>query len=122
MTLVLVICLNSFKMNRTYKYRLLPNKKQHQELKYTLDEQRFLYNAALQERMDCYKKTGKTITYFDQCKSLKEIKNGFPVNLQRWTLKRVDDAYKAFFRRVKAGDKPGFPRFKPKQKLVAIIR
>jgi len=37
-----------------------------------------------------------------------------PANLQRWTLKCLDEAYKAFFRRVKVGGKPGFPRFRGK--------
>ena len=58
----------------------------------------WLYNAALEERIDCYRKTGKTRTYIDQCKALtqcrRELPNmgELPVNLQRWTLKRLDDA------------------------------
>ncbi len=95
----------------TYKYKLLHTKKQHAYLNMLLEEQRILYNAALQERIDCYKKTKKSISYFDQCKSLTEIRNeeidNIPVNIQRWTLKRLDDSYKSFFRKNK-----GFPRFR----------
>jgi putative transposase len=70
--------------------------------------QRELYNAALEERIDCYRKTGKTRTYIDQCKALTECRHELPdmgelsVNLQRWTLKRLDDAFQGFFRRLKA--------------------
>jgi len=42
----------------TYKYRLLPTRKQHAALQAILDSQRSLYNAALEERIDCYRKTG----------------------------------------------------------------
>src|SRR5687768_3217654 len=47
----------------TYKYRLLPTKRQHTALARILEDQRHLYNAALQERIDCYRKTAKTIGY-----------------------------------------------------------
>jgi putative transposase len=50
----------------TYRYRLLPSKRQHAALVRLLDEQRALYNAALEERIDCYQKTGKSLTYIDQ--------------------------------------------------------
>ena len=82
----------------TYRYRLLPLKSQHRALERLCGEQRELYNAALEERIDCYGKTGKTRTYIDQCKALtqcrRELPNmgELPVNLQRWTLKRLDDA------------------------------
>ena len=50
----------------TYRYRLLPSKRQHAALTGLLDGQRALYNAALEERIDCYRKTGKGISYIDQ--------------------------------------------------------
>ena len=55
---------------RTFKYRLLPTKKQHSVLFAICESQRQLYNAALQERIDCYKKTGKGRSYFYQCKGV----------------------------------------------------
>ncbi len=103
----------------TYRYRLLPSKRQHAALTGLLDAQRALYNAALEERIDCYRKTGKGVSYIDQCKSLTLCRRALPemgalpVNLQRWTLKRLDDAFQGFFRRVKARNgKAGFPRFR----------
>lgn len=102
----------------TYKYRLLPTKRQHKALAEILESQRILYNAALQERIDCYRKTGMGRSYIDQCKSLTELRKApefsiVPLNIQRWTIRRVDAAHQAFFRRVKAKDgKAGFPRFR----------
>lgn len=78
-----------------------------------------LYNAAIEERRDAYRQAGKRITYIDQSKSMTEIRGDWKdwsnesLSLQRGTLKRVDLAFQAFFRRVKAGEAPGFPRFKP---------
>jgi putative transposase len=46
-------------VNLTYRYRLLPSKRQHRALVGLLAAQRALYNAALEERIDCYRKTGK---------------------------------------------------------------
>ena len=103
----------------SYKYRLLPSKRQHRALEAILESQRQLYNAALEERIDCYRKTGKGRSYIDQTKSLTICRRDLPemsklsVRLQRWTLQRLDDAFVAFFRRVKnSGCKPGFPRFR----------
>jgi putative transposase len=103
----------------TYKYRLLPTREQHAALEKICESQRQLYNAALEERIDCYRKTGRGRTYFDQCKAVAEWRRDdaearvTPANLQRWTLQRLDDAYKAFFRRVRSrNDRVGFPRFR----------
>jgi putative transposase len=113
----------------TFKYRLLPTRKQHAALNSILEQQRLLYNAALEERIDAYQRSllevdrglrGKpvTITYFDQTNSLTQCRqeagsDNVPAFLQRWTLKRLDDAYQAFFRRVRTKDrKPGFPRYR----------
>lgn len=101
---------------------MLPTKRQHLALETICEAQRQLYNAALQERIDCYRKTRKSISYFDQCKSITICRSDdselaqIPVNLQRATLKRIDEAFKGFFRRLKNKrvnkGKAGFPRFK----------
>ena len=104
----------------TYRYRLLPTKRQHRALESILEAQRQLYNAALEERIEAYRKAGVTRTYIDQSKALTEWRQSdaearaLPLRLQRATLKRLDDAYRGFFRRIKSGDKPGFPRFRGK--------
>jgi putative transposase len=102
----------------TYQYRLVPSRRQYRALESILESQRQLYNAALEERIEAYRKAGVTRSYFDQSRALTEWRHSdpearsLPPNLQRATLKRLDDAYKGFFRRVKAGAKPGFPRFR----------
>jgi putative transposase len=105
-------------MMLTYRYRLLPTRRQHRALDAILESQRQLYNAALQERIGAYRLAGVTRTYIDQCKGLTEWRQtdadgrALPVSLQRATLKRLEEAYRGFFRRVKKGGKPGFPRFR----------
>ncbi len=105
-------------MIRTYKYRLLPNKAQHAAMTAILEDQRQLYNAALEERIGCYSKTGQTRGYMDQCRGLSAWRRSdamareTPKNIQRWTLVRIDKAYRAFFQRMKGGRAPGFPRLK----------
>ena len=103
----------------TYVYRLKPTRAQHGALKRILDDQRHLYNAALQERIDAWRR-GVSIGMNDQTKSLTAIRvfdgnyGGVPYNLSKWTLKRLDDAMKGFFRRAKKnGGRAGFPRFRP---------
>ena len=110
----------------TFRYRLLPTKRQYRALDSILEDQRQLYNAALEERIDAYRKAGITRTLFDQCKALTEWRRedpqaaALPANLQRWTLRRLHEAYLAFFRRLKAGGKPGFPRFRGKGRFASF--
>ena len=102
----------------SYQYRVQPTERQHRALERILESQRQLYNAALQERRDAYRLRGITLGYVDQCRGLTELRqicpehSAVPVTLQRGTLKRLDRAYRAFFRRVSRGEKPGFPRFR----------
>ncbi len=79
-----------------------------------------LYNGALQERRDAYRHSSRTsVRYGDQSAQLKEIRAFDPERQGRWsfssqqaTLRRLDRAFQAFFRRVKTGGAPGYPRFK----------
>lgn len=107
----------------SYKYRLLPNKAQHAALAGILESQRILYNAALEERIDCYRKTGRGLSRFDQERSLTIIRREEPETygavgnrLGTATLDRLDGAFKSFFRRIKGGGKAGFPRFKSRDR------
>lgn len=100
-------------MIRTYRFKLKPTRAQHNALRAALEHCRHLYNAALEERIDCYRKTGKSRTYCDQTKGLTEYRSGeaclYSTSMQRGALKRVDRAFKAFFARG------GFPRFKGRE-------
>ena len=104
----------------TYQFRLLPSKAQHRALESILEWQRLLYNAALEERIGAHRR-GVDLSYMDQTKGLTELRRtdaeagAMPVHLQRGTLKRLDNAFKAFFRRLtERKGKSGFPRFRGK--------
>ena len=102
--------------------RLKPS--QHRRLDDLLHQLTDLWNGALEERIGAYRRAGETISYYDQCKSLTIIRGEdesfrrFSVHAQRSPLHRLDRAFKAFFRRVQAGEKPGFPRFKSRHRGV----
>ena len=103
---------------RTFVHRLHPSRAQHAVLRRVLDDQRLLYNAALEERIGAWRASGTSITFNDQTRSLTGIRSfdaaygGVAYNVSKWTLKRLDDAFKAFFRRAARGGKAGFPRFR----------
>ncbi len=84
----------------------------------TLDLLRELYNAALQERRDAYRATGQSPSCYDQQKSIIEVREARPeyqdihTHLLQDALTRLERAFKAFFRRCKDGEEPGYPRFK----------
>jgi putative transposase len=108
---------------RRVTYKIYPSKAQADRLEWLMGKHCDLYNAALQERIDAYQKNGLSIFFKDQAKSLTEIRADDPeyrsINAQslQSTLRRLDDAFKHFFRRVKGGSgKAGFPRFKAKQR------
>lgn len=111
---------------RRATYKLYPSGVQAAALEQQCDLHRQLYNAALEERIDAYRKVGKSITFADQCASLTVIRAAHPeylaLNAQsaQVTLKRLDLAFKAFFRRCAAGDPPGFPRFKSKDRFAGF--
>jgi putative transposase len=105
------------KILKAYKYRLYPTTRQAERLQEVLDRCRELYNAALQERRDAYHMAQVSIGYHQQAAQLPEIKEirleyaDLHSQVLQDTLKRVEKAFKAFFRRVKNGEKPGYPRF-----------
>lgn len=104
----------------SYKFRLYPNKAQRQALDKTLEGHRLLYNAALEERREAYRKQGVGVSYkmqADQLKALRrEVEEAAFLNFSsmQQTLRRLDKAFSAFFERIKRGDKAGCPRFKGK--------
>ena len=109
-------------MRKTYKYRLFPTAAQSQALDAQLGEACRLYNGALQERRDAYQTSGISLNYYDQANQLKDIRAAGDLSLANFSaaqdiLRRVDKTFKAFFRRVNAGDKAGYPRFKSRRRF-----
>jgi|SRR5215813_7067834 len=104
---------------RKVTYRLYLKPKQLMALSNTLRLHQQLYNSALEHRIGAYKQQKKSIGFSEQCKELTQVRKDMPeyenLNAQssQVTLKRLDLAFQAFFRRVKEnGAKAGFPRFK----------
>ncbi len=103
---------------RKITYRMYPGTSQSEKLDELLGLHQRLYNTALEERILAYKDAGQSLGFAAQCKELTAWRKASEalatVNAQslQVTLKRLDLAYAAFFRRVKAGQNPGFPRFK----------
>lgn len=105
-------------MQRTFKYRIYPSNAQETKLEQTLALCCELYNAALQERRDAYQLSKSSINYHAQAIQLPEIRSlredlrGVHSQVLQNVLKRLDKAFDAFFRRLKTGEKAGFPRFR----------
>ena len=105
-------------MIKAYKYRIYPTKSQRTKMERTLDLCRWTYNQTLAYQKNAWENEGKSVSKYEthdllpDWKSDKpELSEVFSQTLQN-VQERVDLALKAFFRRVKAGEKPGYPRFR----------
>ncbi len=109
-------------MLQAYKYRVKPSKAIEDKLNERLEICRELYNAALQERREAYKLRGKSISYLEQANQLPAIKasrediKAVHSQVLQDVLKRVDRAMDGFYRRVKKGERGGYPRYKGKNR------
>lgn len=105
-------------MIKTYKFRINPTKKQIEMFNHTLEVCRILYNSCILDRKNKYEQTGKSLSRIDQQKTLVADKKRVQLlddihsQVLQSVLFRVERAYQNFFRRVKSGEKPGYPRFK----------
>ncbi|WP_319507376.1 transposase [uncultured Methanolobus sp.] len=107
-------------MRKTYKFRIYPNKSQQKQMERSLEICRQVYNRTLAERKTAYEERGETLSKYTLNKLLPEwkkenpeYKEVFSQTLQE-VQERIDLAFKHFFRRVRSGEKPGYPRFKGK--------
>lgn len=109
-------------MKKTFKYCIKANKTVIRNTENWLELCRKLYNNCLEEKINVYKKQGKSIFCYTQMKKLpslkKELAEYKKVNSQTLqdVIQRLDRAYQNFFCRVKRGEKPGFPRFKDRDR------
>jgi putative transposase len=107
---------------KAFKFKLKLNQKFEQRCAQTLDVCRELYNASLQERRDAWKISAKSVNYHAQAMQLPEIKAArsdlkkVHSQVLQDVLRRSDKAFANFFRQCKNGEKPGFPRFKGKER------
>ena len=103
---------------KSYKYRLYPSRIQAHLLDQTVETCRRWYNLCLAERKDVWEKEHRSIGKFDQLKHVKDFRRENPFASQvhshilQVTTTDLDLAFQSFFRRLKTGEKPGYPRFK----------
>jgi putative transposase len=108
-------------MEKCYKFRIYPNAEQKEIIAKIFGCCRFVFNQFLAERIEAYKTENKTISRFEQDKNLTELKKDLvwlkeaDSTALQTVVQNLDQAYQNFFRRVKSGDKPGFPKFKSKR-------
>jgi len=107
-------------MRKTFQYRIFPSKSQITRLEKSLSACRWLYNHFLEQRKNAWEAEKKSLSRYDQSNTIKPLKqehpflaDAFSQSLQNVST-RIDLAFRAFFRRVKSGDKPGYPRFRGK--------
>ncbi|HET9948795.1 MAG TPA: transposase [Longimicrobiales bacterium] len=107
-----------------YKAKLSPSAARRAEGQLALCAE--LYNAALQERRDSWKQAQVSVSAVEQMRQLKEIKQIRPEFLEvdaqvlQGVIQRLDKAFQAFFRRVKSGQTPGYPRFRSRHRYDSL--
>jgi len=113
-------------MRKTFKYRLYPTKQQQRLLDQQLEECRWLYNQLLAQRRDAWEERQASCRLYDQQAALPALKAERPslAGVHSQVLQnvavRIDLAVQAFFRRVKAGEAPGYPRFRGKNRYASV--
>jgi len=105
-------------VRKTFKEKLRPTPEQERTLEHILWRCRTLYNIALEQRITWWRRgQGISATRFQQEAELKAIREAFPEyaaihsHVLQDVLARLDRTYQAFFQRVAAGEKAGFPRY-----------
>jgi len=105
-------------MRKSFQYRIYPTKKQQTLLLNTLEQCRRLYNHLLEQRKNSWEQFHKGLSLYDQQATFPTLKERVPElkDIHSQVLQnvavRIDLAFKAFFRRVKQGVDPGYPRFR----------
>ena len=113
-------------VQRAFKFRSYPTSKQHDALGLMCAAHAELYNAGLQERRDAWAMRKTSISVSSQMLQLRAIRTLRPdqavwsFTSQQQTLRRLDKAFAAFFRRVKAGEAPGYPRFRAASRFDSV--
>ena len=107
-------------MRRAYKFRAYPTRPQEVRAVRLLADHCDLYNAALEERREAWRMRKARVTYVTQSAQLKDIRRAdldgqgrHSFTAQQQTLRRLAAVFQAFYDRCRAGQEPGYPRFKP---------
>jgi putative transposase len=110
-------------VRKAFKYKLYPTRPQDAAMAAMLETHRRLYNDGLKERKQAWEQEQRSVSYGEQSGQLKANRKTNPflatTNFSscQATLRRLDKAFQAFFRRVKANETPGYPRFKGRNRF-----
>jgi len=113
-------------VRRAYRYRIYPTARQRLAMEAQLRFACELYNAALEQRRDAWRRGRHTVTLFEQFRDLTDVRAAGigPVEMNctamRDPLRRLDRAFEAFFRRLEGGVKPGYPRFRSSRRYDSL--
>jgi putative transposase len=108
---------------KTFKYRLYPSKPQQWRLEQTVETCRGWYNTCLEERKSAWDNERCNISKFEQLAKVKQYRRENPSagqlhsHILQVVVSDVDQAFQAFFRRIKGGETPGYPRFKGRNRF-----
>ena len=112
-------------MRQAFVYRLYPSRSQERAMEAILTTTRSFYNSLLAERKQAWEERGERVTKVHQLRRVKERKatNPYAASVHSHILQVVaddlDKAFRAFFRRVRGGEKPGYPRFRTRKAACA---
>jgi putative transposase len=113
-------------MRRAFKYRLYPTTQQDAALQDLLEAGRRLYNTALEQRRSMWRSHRIGLNYYDQAAQLKEARDADDIlKLLNYSacqdiLRRLQKSFVAFFRHIKHGETPGYPRFKSADRFNSV--
>lgn len=113
-------------MFKTFRYRLYPSRSQGRLLEQTLETCRRWYNDCLAERKAAWEDRRESVGKYAQLRKVKDLKHTNPLAAQvhshvlQTAVQDLDRAFNAFFRRVKAGERPGYPRFKGRSRFASF--
>lgn len=108
-------------MEYSYKFRLYPTPEQEQQIQRTFGCCRFVWNHYLARRKAVYELDGHTMNYYECAKDITGLKKELPwlkevdATALQSSIRDLDTGFQNFFRRVKNGEKPGYPKFKSKK-------
>ena len=113
-------------MRQAVLYRLYPSTSQQRQLASILETPRRWYNTCLEARKSAYADEGRTVSKVEQLRTVKTSKATNPYaaplhsHLLQGVVSDLDKAFHAFFRRIKAGEEPGYPRFKGRNRWRSV--
>src|SRR5258708_12104111 len=123
-------------MLKAFKFRLYPSRSQVRLLERPLETCRQWYtspmhpgagNTCLEERQTAWAERHESVNQYDQLRKVKDLKASHPYakNIHSHILQTVvqdlDKAFSAFFRRLKSGETPGYPRFKSRHRFASFV-